>query len=191
MVVFDLDGLLWSPELYQMDMPLRKVPASGGVSSVVVDSYGYELSLYAGARRALAELHFLPRFEGTHVAYASRTHQKKDATRAFEWISVSANEAAEGKDDGGDASTATMAEIASHVQIRSGSKQAHFHALSEASGVRFEDMLFLDNERWNITEVSKLGVLSVYCPNGLTAHEWERALKEWAKRAKRRASAVR
>ena len=84
MVVFDLDGLLWSPELYQMDMPLRKVPASGGVSSVVVDSYGYELSLYAGARRALAELHFLPRFEGTHVAYASRTHQKKDATRAFE-----------------------------------------------------------------------------------------------------------
>ena len=37
-------------------------------------------------------------------------------------------------------------------------------------------MLFFDNERWNIGEVSKLGVVSIHCPDGMTRDIWEEGL---------------
>ena len=52
----------------------------------------------------------------------------------------------------------------------------HFKDLKERTGVDFEDMVFFDNERGNIQSVSKLGVVSVYCPEGMTAEVWQRGL---------------
>ncbi|XRB12033.1 magnesium-dependent phosphatase [Pseudoscourfieldia marina] len=183
LVVFDLDGLIWEPELYMMDMPLRRREDGN-----VMDRFGDTLRLYDGAKRALAELHFSSRFRETQIAYASRTHQKKDALRAFEWFELSARDSVEDlHDDYTEASSVTMADVARYVEIRSGSKQQHFRNLHKASGIAYEDMLFLDNERWNISEVSALGVCSVYCPRGLVDEgvslgdhsEWERALVEY------------
>jgi hypothetical protein len=53
------------------------------------------------------------------------------------------------------------------VVIRSGSKVGHFKTIAHESGVPLREMLFFDNERGNIQEVSKLGVTCVYCPRGL------------------------
>ena len=48
---------------------------------------------------------------------------------------------------------------------------------SKASGVSFEEMMFLDNESGNCRAVAKLGVTVVYTPNGVTAEEWAHALQ--------------
>ena len=44
-------------------------------------------------------------------------------------------------------------------------------------------MLFFDNEMWNIREVSKLGVVSIHCPQGMTREVWEEALSVFGNRA--------
>ena len=164
-----------------MRMPLRRTK-----EGTVVDATGEELTLYPAARRVLAQLAFDARFENTKVAWASRTHQKKDATRAFDWFFVSEAEAPGSAGDSGDAASLALSEIAAHCQIASGTKQVHLTRLSEASGVPLSECVFLDNERWNITEVSKLGVISIFCPRGLTDAHWEEALYEYEKKVARR-----
>lgn len=56
----------------------------------------------------------------------------------------------------------------------------HFAKIRKQSGIPYEDMLFLDNERWNITEVSKLGVVSLYTPDGVTEQVWQKGLRMFA-----------
>ena len=63
--------------------------------------------------------------------------------------------------------------------IYKANKQRHFQDLQERTGVEFEDMIFFDNERGNIASVEKLGVKSVYCPDGMTAEVWKRGLREF------------
>ena len=54
------------------------------------------------------------------------------------------------------------------VVIQGGSKTRHLKHIAAESGVPLREMLFFDNERTNIQEVSALGVTSIYCPRGLT-----------------------
>lgn len=51
-------------------------------------------------------------------------------------------------------------------EIYPGSKLTHFRAIHKASGIPYQDMVFYDNERWNITECAKLGITCVYAPRG-------------------------
>ncbi|KFM25945.1 hypothetical protein F751_4197 [Auxenochlorella protothecoides] len=54
--------------------------------------------------------------------------------------------------------------------------------LKAATGIAFKDMLFFDNESWNI-KVSRLGVVSIYTPHGMTSDNWEYGLAEFRKKA--------
>ena len=63
--------------------------------------------------------------------------------------------------------------------IYKANKQVHFQDLKERTGVDFKEMLFFDNESSNIQSVSKLGVCSVYCPDGMTEEIWRRGLREY------------
>lgn len=58
-----------------------------------------------------------------------------------------------------------------YIEIFPGNKKQHFDNIRQASGFRFEDMLFFDDARdgkyGNCEPVSEMGVLSVHCPNGL------------------------
>ena len=62
--------------------------------------------------------------------------------------------------------------------------QEHFRRLASAyPEIRLQDMLFFDNERWNIGEVSKLGVVSIHCPDGMTREIWEEGLVTFREKA--------
>lgn len=41
-------------------------------------------------------------------------------------------------------------------------------------------MLFFDNERRNVQSVSKLGVVSVFTPDGMTEELWQHGLAAFA-----------
>eukprot|EP00878_Enallax_costatus_P022505 GHUV01023877.1.p1 GENE.GHUV01023877.1~~GHUV01023877.1.p1 ORF type:complete len:131 (+),score=35.67 GHUV01023877.1:562-954(+) len=70
----------------------------------------------------------------------------------------------------------TLFDVSLHNEIYPGSKLTHFKQIHERSGIDYEDMLFFDNERWNCTEVSKLGVKCVHTPRGMTAAAWQEGL---------------
>jgi magnesium-dependent phosphatase 1 len=65
--------------------------------------------------------------------------------------------------------------IMNYVEIMPGDKQTHFQNIRRSSGIEFDEMLFYDDARdgkfGNCEPVSKMGVLSVHCPNGLDTLE--------------------
>lgn len=70
--------------------------------------------------------------------------------------------------------------MGAHFEVYPGGKKAHFRRIHEASGVAYEDMLFFDNESWNVREVGALGVVSVYTPKGMTGAAWREGLAKFA-----------
>jgi magnesium-dependent phosphatase 1 len=48
------------------------------------------------------------------------------------------------------------------------------------TNIKYDQMLFFDNERHNCTSVSKLGVICIHCQNGMNQEVWESALETFA-----------
>lgn len=67
-----------------------------------------------------------------------------------------------------------------HVAIHKGSKKTHLREIFARTKIPFEDVLFLDNEYYNIESVKELGVVCAHVEEGLTAEAWERALRVFA-----------
>jgi len=63
------------------------------------------------------------------------------------------------------------------IEMRHDSKVRHFQRIASRTGVPVSDILFFDNEIGNCRQVAKLGVVVVYCPDGVTWHLWETALR--------------
>jgi magnesium-dependent phosphatase-1 len=63
------------------------------------------------------------------------------------------------------------------IQISFQDKTHHFKRLHAATKVPYEDMVFFDNENWNIRSVSKLGVKCIYTPDGMKKRHWDEAKK--------------
>ncbi len=64
-------------------------------------------------------------------------------------------------------------------EIYPSSKLRHFAALQSDSGAEFEQMLFFDDELWNIHEVSTLGVTCIHVPDGFGMELFERGVQAW------------
>jgi len=72
---------------------------------------------------------------------------------------------------------------AASSQIYKANKQTHFKKLSAELGVPLDQMVFFDNERGNITSVAKIGVHSVYCPDGMTRQIWDEGMRDFASKS--------
>ncbi|POM62221.1 Magnesium-dependent phosphatase-1 [Phytophthora palmivora] len=163
LVVFDLDYTLWCPYIDVLNGgPFTKTNDPG----IVLDRYGEELSLLPEVQAVLNVIETDPQFEGTKVAIASRTGEIQAAKECMGLIQVSI------KRDGGTEEMKTLEEIASFVEIYPTGKVAHFNKFFQNSGVAYEDMLFFDDEYRNIQDVSRLGVTSQYCRDGVTWSSW-------------------
>ncbi|GFR40369.1 hypothetical protein Agub_g917, partial [Astrephomene gubernaculifera] len=183
LVAFDLDGTLWWPEMYMLDggAPFRRDKASGAV----YDSANQRIELMGDSGAVLAELAGDPKWADTEVAYVSRTEYPEWAVPCLKTFLVAPAEGkSKGDSRGGGGSRSggrSMYDISSHQEIYPGSKLTHFRAIHQRSGIPYEDMIFFDNERWNITECAKLGITCVYTPRGLTRQEWEKGLADFAR----------
>ncbi|KXZ45106.1 hypothetical protein GPECTOR_58g555 [Gonium pectorale] len=167
LVAFDLDGTLWWPEMYMLDggAPFRR-----DKSGAVYDKRNTRIELMGASLDVLRELASDPKWEHTKVAYVSRTEYPEWAIPCLKTFLIT-----EEKNGG-----RSMFDISSHNEIYPGSKITHFKAIHKDSGIPYEDMIFFDNERWNITECARLGITCIYTPRGMTREAWEKGLTEFA-----------
>ena len=178
-VVFDLDACCWTPEMYQLGSgaPFRYDVAR----CEAIASDGEKVRLLGDVRASWGELHSGDRWRQTEVAIASRCdepHWARELLGKFEVLPG-----------------VTMIEVARDtlVQIHSGNKKSHLTEISKASGVAFSDMLFFDDDPWNVEQValrtvplaahnvislqvSQLGVKCILTPEGVT---WQKFNEGW------------
>ena len=150
LIGFDLDGTLWSPEMYQLN---GGAPFEAAVDqkNVLLDRRGTEVHLLGISAIILHELKFNPRWSHVKVAWVSKCDEPRWAEECLsKFITTSGEEDGEG---------CAIGDVAHMSLIYNENKQSHFRRLKEEfPDIAFDEMLFFDNERGNIVSVSQLGV---------------------------------
>ena len=63
-----------------------------------------------------------------------------------------------------------------NIEIYKRSKGNHLRAIAQQTGVDLKDMIFFDNQYGNCQDVAKVGVTSVYTPQGVTRKAFDDGL---------------
>lgn len=153
LIVFDLDLTLWhcGPKLWCDQLHLPLVKRSRGE---IYDHDGTQVALFHDVPTILAEL----QAQDYLLALASRTSAPPVARQLLDLFGI--------------------ASFFAHQAIYPGDKTAHFAALQQETGIPYSEMLFFDDERRNIADVSALGVQSHLITHGLTPKELKSALSK-------------
>ncbi|KAL9104185.1 MAG: hypothetical protein Q9163_000837 [Psora crenata] len=172
MIVFDLDYTLWPFWVDTHVSPPLKAQ-NGGAKSV--DRFGREYSFYREVPLILAASKKLA--NPPVLATASRTCSPDLALTLLKQLTIPATPSSV-------PSTPPFKralDFFDHRQIFPGDKRQHFAKLKEQSGLRFEDMLFFDDEARN-RNVESLGVTMCLVKDGVTRAEVDRGVREWRRR---------
>ena len=158
-VVFDLDGCLWDPEMYMLSW-------RGGApfepdGDAMLSQSGERVVLLGAARDILRQLRTTDDWSGTKVAISSRTDEPAWAAELLDKFRV---------DD------MMLGDCFDAREITKESKSSHFRRLKEKYECAYEDMLFFDNEYGNCREISSLGVTVAFSPEGVTGDVWAEAV---------------
>ena len=166
LVAFDLDGTIWSPDMYQLwggGSPFR--PA--GNSKDLLDCANNTVRMLGISSAVLHELKNDEHLVDTKVAWVSCTDEPDWAAECLDLFETQP----------GRQPLSTMVDS---VQIYKANKQEHFRRLKkEYPEIEYSQMLFFDNEMHNIRNVAKLGVHCIYCPDGITERAWEEGLSKF------------
>mmetsp|Transcript_12095 Transcript_12095/g.31128 ORF Transcript_12095/g.31128 Transcript_12095/m.31128 type:complete len:196 (-) Transcript_12095:199-786(-) len=174
-VVFDLDNCCWDPEMYQLwggGAPFKYHEKS----NTCTDRAGVTVRLMGAVVDVWHTIATDPAFGSTQIAIASCCDEPEWAEECLRKFRV-------GDEAMLTAGMApTMNELVAFKQIHKGSKKGHLREIARDSGVALEDMVFFDDQRGNISDVSSLGVLSILTPNGVEGKHWVQCLDEFEKR---------
>ncbi|KAL4693256.1 hypothetical protein H8959_017066 [Pygathrix nigripes] len=135
-----------------VDPPFHK--SSDGT---VRDRRGQDVRLYPEVPEVLKRLQSL----GVPGAAASRTSEIEGANQLLELFD--------------------LIRYFVHREIYPGSKVTHFERLQQKTGIPFSQMIFFDDERRNIVDVSKLGVTCIHIQNGMNLQTLSQGLETFAK----------
>lgn len=158
LIVFDLDHTLW-PFWVETNVypPFSKTP-----DGRVVDTKGIQYLPYPESTTVLQHLKKL----GYKLGVASRTKKPSDARHLmslYDWD-----------------------KYVDYYEIYPGEKDQHFSEFRKKHSIRYEDMLFFDDEKRNCTLVSKLGVTCVWISddNGVTKFQTQLGIETFANNQK-------
>lgn len=166
LVVFDLDGVCWSPEMYQTrgGAPYRLVS-----NDVAVNSAGEEIKLHGAVLRVWAQLHDLQSRGKIRIAVASSSQRQK-AQPLLSTFQIAP----------GTSMNSVVDPDFFQMYYRKGEgKRPHLMGLLQKSGVAPDEVLFIDDSRENIASVRDLGIVAVHAPYGLSEDMWARSLQEY------------
>lgn len=138
-------------------------------NKIVTDRRGTPITVFDGASHALSEINRLNKEQnlGIQVAVSSRTDEPSWAYQCMKWLVVS---------DGTPLHKCIEDNL---IEISYSDKSKHFESLNRKTGIAFEDMVFFDNEFWNIQSGGNLGVKCFHTPDGMTKEAWNQALQEF------------
>lgn len=204
--VFDLDACLWDKEMFEMEaIPTARDTILGSLNGkgegvVSVMSGQDKISLHRGSLMALQD-HAAGRFPGMRIAVASSADTpfaERVGRAALNLLEVLPGLTVWGlltRDwDGRDVN-----QIGRQPPLSANKAETHFPRLREATGVRFDRMLFFDDCLWgdHCGKVSAgcqeadtgKGVVAIRTPRGLGEAEWRQGLELYAAEAPAVASA--
>ena len=162
-LVFDLDGCTWWPEMYHLwgggGSPFKPMPDGN-----VIDRSGTVVKIMADLRSILSEVNSDPKWSETRVGVASSCDEPSWARECIRQICI------------GDKFKLKDIFDPNLTEIYKGSKSGHLNQISKKSGVALDQIMFFDNEWGNCQTVAKVGVSVVYTPKGVTKQLFEEAL---------------
>ncbi|XP_042638030.1 magnesium-dependent phosphatase 1 [Orycteropus afer afer] len=135
----------------------RLIYSGKQIDGAVRDSRGRIVRLYPDVPKILERLQSM----GVPVAAASRTGEIEGANQLLELFD--------------------LVRYFVQLEIYPGSKVTHFQRLRQKTGVAFSQMIFFDDEKRNIVDVSKLGVTCVHVQNGMNLQTLTQGLETFAK----------
>ena len=151
--------------------PLPIPPGSCTIhdNKIVTDRRGTPITIFDGASHALSEINKMKKEDNfpIQVAISSRTDEPSWAYQCMKWLVVS------------DGTPLEKCIDQNLIEISYSDKSKHFESLNRKTGIAFEDMVFFDNEFWNIQSVGNLGVKCFHTPHGMTHEAWNQALQEF------------
>ncbi|POR37707.1 Putative magnesium-dependent phosphatase [Tolypocladium paradoxum] len=171
LIVFDLDYTLWP---FWVDTHVTPPLKPNAQHSAATDRCGEDFAFYSDVP---AILQTLPQAGGASqikLGVASRTSAPGLARDLLKMLHLPPA-------DEGDRARRALDVFDGGMEIYPGSKIRHLETLQKRTGIRFEDMLFFDDESRN-QETEKLGVTMRLVRDGLTWDEVERGVEEWRRR---------
>jgi magnesium-dependent phosphatase 1 len=176
LVVFDLDGCLWSPEMYEL------LYYSGGRGSpftpdekdsrIMRTVGGEKVRLLGQVREVMYELQYEEHWWETQVGISSKTDEPNWARELLDKFIIG--------DEGQENPPFPLKQVFTPeiCELARDSKVQHFERiLRNAPGKpKYTDCLFFDNELGNCRQIAALGVTVCYCPKGVTRESWEEAI---------------
>jgi len=163
-LVFDLDGCCWDPEMYELWG--GGSPFTQAKDGSLKDKRGTRVDLLGDVREILLELHTHPKWADTEVAIASTCDEPswaRECLRKFPLAPGVPMERAFRQD---------CCEI-----YKASGKNQHINAIAEKTGVDIKEMMFFDNQTNNTSCVAGMkGPTVVYTPEGVTRKLFEEGL---------------
>ena len=167
-LVFDLDGCVWDPEMYELwgggGSPF-KVLKDGNLS----DRSGTIIRLLGDVRELMYEFKTDPKWAETVIAVASSCDEPTWARECIQKFPVGHDDKFKLKD----------VFSTNHIEIYKRTKDHHLQSIQKKCGndISLKDMIFFDNQSDNCKTVSKIGVTVVYTPDGVTRKAFDEALQ--------------
>jgi len=162
-LVFDLDGCVWDPELYELH---GGSPFSTKSDGNLTDSSGTHLYLMGDVRKIMNELKNDSKWSNTVVAIASKCTELQWAHECLEKFQL--------EDSSNNLKSVFHPDL---MEIYWDNKQRHLKVIAEKSGIQLEDMIFFDNQMDNCRDVSQIGVTVSYVPNGVTRRAFDKVIE--------------
>ncbi len=141
LVVFDLDFTLWNAGGLWCDCTCPPYERKNGY---VYDAEQRKIMLYPDVINILSYL----KNKNIKIAIASRTEEPEWAKEILDLFDIR--------------------HLFDYEEIFPDRKTTHLKNISQKSGIRYEEMIFFDDEERNIEDVEKLGVKSILLKNGIS-----------------------
>jgi magnesium-dependent phosphatase 1 len=165
LIVFDLDGCLWKPELYELARRKRKgenappPPQQSPFSSLAGGNrcrsqVGSVVTLHADVPSILHELSTAEEWSDTELAISSRTDQPEWARELLGLFTLPIS--SKRSND----TPRTLKEVIGGPweMVSTERKVLHFERISEQTNIPLEQIMFFDNDIGNCKSVSRMGV---------------------------------
>lgn len=202
--VFDLDACFWDQEMYEMsELPSSTVKGDlngRGEGVIGVMSGRNKISMHKGSLQALQD-HYDGKFGGMKVAFASSADTpfaEKVGRASLKLLEVVPGTTVWDLVVGRDWDGVDVNQIGRQPPLSSNKAKTHFPRLKEATGIRFDRMLFFDDCNWGdhcgmVSAMCKepdtgVGPATVRTPMGLGIEEWEKGLATYEAHATNLAS---